>query len=373
MCLILYLVELLHQWTRDMRRRKLRILILATITTTTLEYTPSNIFIGGLGYTGSLLASTIHKAFPSAKISGTVRSSERRDALLNSSTLPPWLSGQLHVLDIDDNYSGLDINGLRDLMDADTIIQTIAPIADFDRDPILAFHGKDLLKSRKLKYVAYLSSTGVYGNHDGEWVSEDDALLCTDSKSLARVQAEIDWGKLERVRPGSDRGNCNEIVRVDSFRCGGIYGPGRGPLFSSLESLTEAAQSRVDDDADVNTPVKYVNRILVGDICNAILSGMHGNREFCSGGRAYNLVDDDPAPRMAVVTEARRLLLSKKGENDSMVLPSVSKIASRNTKKRVSRGTGNKRCRNDRLKKDYGWKPIAPTFREGLALLLNDQ
>ena len=111
------------------------------------------------------------------------------------------------MLDVDDGYVGLDSRGLCDLLDGDTIIQTVAPIANFDRDPLLAFHGEKLLRSssvpvdapsQPLRYVAYILSTGVYGNYDGKWVTEDSNLLCTDGKSLAMIQAEEEWGKLER-------------------------------------------------------------------------------------------------------------------------------------------------------------------------------
>ena len=339
---------------------------------------PSKIFIGGLGYTGSRIASEFHSVYPHAHISGTVRSKERQEALLSSP--PNWLTGNVHVLDIDDQYIGLgdssNKEGIGDLLDADTIIQTVAPIADFDRDPLLAFHGEQIMQSSsdngsdgaslsKLQYVAYVSSTGVYGNHDGKWVTEEADLLCTDAKSLARVQAEKEWGYLEK----------ENVVRVDCFRCGGIYGPGRGPLFSSIQSLTEEALVKEEEEEDVQgkdliaTPIKYVNRIMVDDISGAILTARNGKREFSPGGRAYNLVDDDPAPRREVVNEARRLLVIASSEEDAenaTIMPPPKKAR----RLRISRGTGNKRCKNERLKKDYGWKPKFPTFREGLASLM---
>ena len=95
------------------------------------------------------------------------------------------------------------------------------------------------LEKKKLKYVVYMSSTGVYGNHDGDWVSEEDdnVLFCTDAKSLARIKAEKEWGKLEQQQHIHQKGDAESHIsiptRVDYFRCGGIYGPGRGPLFSS--------------------------------------------------------------------------------------------------------------------------------------------
>ena len=96
------------------------------------KYTPTNIFIGGLGYVGLRLASKLHEVYPHAYISGTVRSVERRDGLLvsSSSNNKQQYIDNVHVLDIDNEYIGLDNNGLEDLVNADTIIQTVAPIAD---------------------------------------------------------------------------------------------------------------------------------------------------------------------------------------------------------------------------------------------------
>ena len=344
------------------------------------KYTPTNIFIGGLGYVGSRLASTLKKEYPHAYISGTVRSVERRDGLLSSSSYnnKEQYIDNVHVLDIDNEYIGLDNNGLEDLINADTIIQTVAPIADFDTDPLLAFHGDKLLETEKLKYVVYISSTGVYGNHDGDWVSEEDdnALLCTDAKSLARIKAEKAWGKLEQhhhIQQEKEGDTENHIscipTRVDYFRCGGIYGPGRGPLFSSsttMDTLTNDTPPEEDEDTPI---IKYVNRILVDDICSAVLSGMNGSRPIYSGGRAYNCVDDDPAPRRDVMAEARRLLMSIRGEEETQPTTSWKNNGRR---RRISRGTGNKRCKNTRLKEEYGWKPVAPTYREGLASLLEE-
>ena len=140
-------------------------------------------------------------------------------------------------MDLDDSYTGLLQDGLADLVAASHVIQTIAPIADFDRDPLLALHGDELSKSKALQYVGYISSTGVYGDHGGDWVTEESELRCVDAKSKARVLAEQEWSKLES---SSSSGSGDGGPRVDCFRCGGIYGPKRGPLFSSIASLNEA-------------------------------------------------------------------------------------------------------------------------------------
>ena len=344
------------------------------------KYTPTNIFIGGLGYVGLRLASKLHKVYPHAYISGTVRSTERRDGLLSSSSYnnKEQYIDNVHVLDIDNEYIGLDNNGLEDLVNADTIIQTVAPIADFDTDPLLVFHDDKLLTSEKLKYVVYISSTSVYGNHDGDWVSEEEddnvenVLLCTDAKSLARIKAEKAWGKLEQQKGDTQNHISIPTIRVDYFRCGGIYGPGRGPLFSTttMDTLTNDRPPEEDED----TPTKYVNRILVDDICSAVVSGMSmsSSRPIYSGGRVYNCVDDDPAPRRDVMAEARRLLMSIRGKEEIQSSTSSDTTSKNGRRRRISRGTGNKRCKNTRLKEEYDWKLVAPTYREGLALLLEE-
>lgn len=129
--------------------------------------------------------------------------------------------------------------------------------------------------------------------------------------------------------------------------------------------MTNDTPSEEDEDM----PIKYVNRILVDDICSAVLSGINGSRPTYSGGRAYNCVDDDPAPRSDVMAEARRLLMSIQGEEETQ---STTSGKNNSRRRRISRGTGNKRCKNTRLKEEYGWQLTAPTYREGMASLLEE-
>mmetsp|Transcript_32443 Transcript_32443/g.56525 ORF Transcript_32443/g.56525 Transcript_32443/m.56525 type:complete len:125 (+) Transcript_32443:219-593(+) len=124
-------------------------------------------------------------------------------------------------------------------------------------------------------------------------------MRCVDAKSKARIEAEREWGQLEKPIGGVE----NPGTRADFFRCGGIYGPGRGPLFSTVAKLDEALVS--GEEETLETP-KYVNRILVDDICGAIVTAASSDRPCYEGiGRSYNLVDDNPAPRRDVASEAR--------------------------------------------------------------------
>jgi nucleoside-diphosphate-sugar epimerase len=346
---------------------------------TSVERPPLRFFIGGLGYCGSRLAARLRNEFPDCTISGTVRSQTRKQSILADRLVEEKCGSNLrvHVLDLDENYVGLDQEGQRDLTLATHVVQTVAPIADFDRDPLLALHGKILHESNSdLQWVGYLSSTGVYGDHGGNWVDEDSNLNCKDAKSLARIEAEKEWRRLEEARWNRNQ-KCD--TRVDCFRCGGIYGPGRGPLNSVLLSSSGASLEDIADlskgrEADVSTPTKYVNRILVDDICGALVAAIKANLQIDrrSPGKIYNLVDDDPAPRRSVMAEAQRLVAGSAAETTNVGNVDGAR-PSGSGRRPVSRNTGNKRCRNQRLKEDYGCQLVAPTYREGLALLLEQE
>ena len=266
---------------------------------------PERVFIGGLGYCGLRIAEQFHKTYNCA-VAGCVRSAEKQAALTKNY---PWL--EAHVLDLDNSYEGLDADGREALASATHVIETVAPIADFDEDPLLALHADCFGKNQ---WVAYLSSTGVYGDHDGSWIDENAPLRCTDAKSKARVKAEEAYA------------NHGAVV----LRLGGIYGPGR----SLLDARRRAA----------STSEKPVNRIHVDDIAGALVA--LADRDVRA--TTYNVVDDDPAPRSAVSAFV-----------DELIGPAPAKAVAK-----PSRGTGSKRCRNEKLREVY--ELLAPTFKEGL-------
>jgi len=354
--------------------------------------------IGGLGYCGSRLAVRLRQEFPDCKISGCVRSESRKQAWLASNTDNHGVA--VHVLDLDNDYTGLDPEGIKDLSEATHMIQTIAPIADFDRDPFLALHSETLLAAASCwKWIGYLSSTGVYGDHNGDWIDENANLNCQDTKSLARVQAEIEWRQFETTRrqqiqatTSSDsktQMTTTHLPRVDCFRCGGIYGPGRSLLDSTITKVAAGiplTTNNKEEDGEINKllPPKYVNRILVDDICGAMIAAIQANTANAAEsppyppGTIYNLVDDDPAPRREVTAEAVRIvedarnIASSGGATKKEDPPTGGEAPTTTAGRRrpTSRNTGNKRCQNQRLKDDYQWKLVAPTYREGLQICL---
>src|SRR5438309_504585 len=100
------------------------------------------------------------------------------------------------------------------LRNATHLLVSVPP--DAAGDPVLAMHGEDIAEVPGLRWVGYLSTTGVYGDRGGGWVGETAALLPTGERGRRRVAAEEGWLDLWR-----DHG-----VPVHIFRLAAIYGPG---------------------------------------------------------------------------------------------------------------------------------------------------
>src|SRR5262245_60642075 len=57
-------------------------------------------------------------------------------------------------------------------------------------DPTLASLGNEIAAAPKLSHIVYLSSLGVYGDHDGAWVDETAATIPAHERGGARLRAE---------------------------------------------------------------------------------------------------------------------------------------------------------------------------------------
>jgi len=152
-------------------------------------------------------------------------------------------------------------------------------------DPVLRAMEDYSLKALApdLKWIVYLSTVGVYGNHDGAWIDETAELGPTSSRSRQRVRAEAEWLQI---------GEASDIP-VAVFRLSGIYGPGRNGLVNASKGT---ARRLVKKD-------QVFNRIHIGDIAQATQRAA----EKCPSG-LFNITDNEPAPPQDVVVYAHELL-----------------------------------------------------------------
>ena len=207
-------------------------------------------------------------------------------------------------------------------------------------DPVLATHAADIAARRGLRWVGYLSTTGVYGDRGGAWVDESADLAPSGERGRRRVAAEAQWLDAHR-RYG---------LPVHILRLAGIYGPGR----SALDTVCEGRARRIDK------PGQVFSRIHVADIVATLRASMARP----SPGAVYNVCDDDPAPPEAVIAYACELL-------GVPVPPLVPFDAAELTPMARSFYDDNKRVSNRRLKDELGVRLRYPSYKDGLKALLD--
>ncbi|OYX25330.1 MAG: NAD(P)-dependent oxidoreductase, partial [Rhodobacterales bacterium 32-66-7] len=200
----------------------------------------------GHGYSARALA---RRLIPQGwRIIGTTRSAAKADALRAEGVEPliwpadlgPALAKATHIL----------CSAAPDAL-GDPFLQAVPAIAD-----------------ARAGWVGYLSTTGVYGDHQGGWVDEGTPLTPVSDRGRQRVLAETQWRATG--------------LPVHIFRLAGIYGPGRGPF----EKVRDGTARRVIK------PGQIFSRIHVDDIAQVLEAAIRRPNP----GAAYNVCVDNPAP-----------------------------------------------------------------------------
>lgn len=219
------------------------------------------------------------------------------------------------------------------LEEATHILCSAAP--DAKGDPFLQAV-PEIAKS-KAGWVGYLSTTGVYGDHEGGWVDETTPLTPQSARGRQRVLAEGQW-----LATG---------LPVHIFRLAGIYGPGRGPF----EKVRDGTARRIIK------PGQVFSRIHVDDIAQVLEASIrHPNP-----GAVYNVCDDNPCPPQEVIGYAAQLL----GMPEPPAVP-FEEVAPTMTPMALGFYSESKKVRNDRIKDELGVKLLYPDYPQGLAALL---
>ena len=220
----------------------------------------------GCGFSGKAIAKRLVEA--GQNVIGTTRSAEKFSGIEETGAKALAFDGTL-TSEIKAAFAA-----------ATKLILSISP--DQGGDPVLPLLADLKAAMPNLKWAAYLSTVGVYGDHDGAWVDEDTTCKPVSSRSIARVEAEQAW-----------QNAFNQAgVPLAILRLSGIYGPGRNQIKTALEG---GARRLVK-------PGQMFNRIRVEDIAAATL--FLAQRTL---GGIYNVTDDEPAPPQDVVAYACQL------------------------------------------------------------------
>jgi nucleoside-diphosphate-sugar epimerase len=254
------------------------------------------------------------------QITGTTRS-ETKAATLRAEGVTPVI------------WPGADLG--RALDQASHILISVAP--DDGGDPVLAELG-DAIAARagQFAWVGYLSTTGVYGDHQGGWVDETTALTPSTKRGHARMQAEAAWAAIPDLP-------------LHIFRLAGIYGPGRGPFAKVREGTARR----------IIKPGQVFSRTHLDDIAQVLAASIARPNP----GAIYNVCDDDPAPPEDVIGYAAQML--------GLPLPPAEDFATAEmTPMARSFYAESKKVSNDRIKTELGVRLIYPDYRSGLNAML---
>jgi len=281
-------------------------------------------FCFGLGYSARALAKRLKVS--DWQIHGTARTLEKcaRLEAAGIEAFPFDSEGPLH-------------DAMKPLAGTTHLLVSVPP--DGLGDPVLRHHARHIAGLSSLRWVGYLSTTGVYGDRDGDWVDEDSTLNPTGLRGKLRVEAERAWLEFGESKD----------LPVHIFRLAGIYGPGR----NALDALRKGRARRIRKSGQV------FSRIHVEDLAETLLRSMAAPNK----GRIYNVCDDKPAPPEDVVTFAANLLGVPAPPFVAFEDANLSEMAQ-------SFYADNKRVRNDRIKRELGVVLRYADYESGLNAIL---
>jgi nucleoside-diphosphate-sugar epimerase len=378
-------------------------------------------FAFGFGYCAIGVANQLVKKENTKEwvIVGTTRSEEKAEAL-NRRSDGTWCE-EVFAWKSDDGEP-LNEECANWLKKADVVLISTPPNGDLDLDPILSTKKvREVLENaEKRQMFIYLSSTGVYGGHRGEWVDETTEPNPDSIVAQRRLNAEKAW--TEWIVNGEKKNNYKSTLRI--FRLGGIYGPGRSAIDIAIKRKRErqfhektagkkeavaqsednSGSSRSTTTSDDSTDAKslsptqisrrkkmYTSRIHVADVANALVRCIENeifreeeeNAEVDNESHRvsiYNVVDDYPSSRDEAVDFAASILgydedFVKKKKKKKNTFTSSSETTDTNL---LLPSNGEKRVKNEKLKREVllasssssspqsSASLLFPSYKEGL-------
>ena len=277
------------------------------------------LLIFGHGYTASALVD--HLGTEDWEIFGTTRNVDTADLLKENNITPLMWSDDTSIKSI--------------IKRSNCILHSIAPTEV--EDPVYEKFAEDIIaRSMNLSWFGYLSTTSVYGNHDGQWVDEKTPVNPSSNRGLLRVNAENTWARINNLP-------------LHIFRLAGIYGEGRSPLDKIRSGKAQL----------ISKPGQFFSRIHVEDIAQVLKASI----ELPNRGSIYNVCDDMPAAPDEVLAYAAKLLNYPEPPRINFEEAELSPMAK-------SFYSDNKRVNNHLIKNEFSLALKFPNFKAGLDALV---
>lgn len=238
-------------------------------------------------------------------------------------------------LDHPESLSGLPLAGAR-------VFYFAPPPADGCLDTRLRNVLAVLSGQNRPARIVLISTSGVYGDCHGEWVTEDRPPHPDSDRARRRLDAEqqlLDFGRVNSVP-------------VVILRVPGIYGPGRLPV--------RRLQAREPVLREEESP--WSNRVHIDDLAAACRAAMSRGHDRA----IYNISDGHPTTMTDYFNRVA----------EALGLPHPPQISRQDAAARLSAGmqsylAESKRLDNRRMREELGVEPAYPELSAGLAACLS--
>lgn len=280
----------------------------------------SKIFIFGFGYVADALAKVLQAQ--SFAIAGTSRNPEKRSYYHDKG---------YEIVDFAPEAVEKALIGTTHLL-----ISTSQRLQE--KDPVLSQFTPLLNTITTLQWIGYFSTTGVYGDYQGEWVTEASDAKGDGERAKNRITAEQDWLEWGKAR----------TIPTHIFRLAGIYGKGR----SVIEQL------RAGKNQAIYKQDQVFSRIHVKDIVHIVENSIKTPEAGI-----YNVCDDEPSAAYEVMQYAATLMQLPPPALVPYETANLSDMAQEFYR-------SNRRVSNAKMKKQWGINLLYPTYREGLKNIL---
>lgn len=284
----------------------------------------NTIFIFGFGYTAKNLSQLL--IANNYQVFGTSRNKDLRQSAKGYGV----------------TLCDFDFNSIKPLLEQSQAVLICIPPDEQGVDPVFrSFKDAITLNKKNINWIGYLSTTGVYGDHNGAWVTENSAFTNPGERSKRRIVAEQNWLSLYTVHK----------LPVHIFRLAGIYGAEQ----SSINRLREGK------DYSIFKHGQFFSRIHVEDIARILFYSIKNP----TPGETYNIADDCPAAAHEVDQYAAKLL----GIENPKLIPYEKANLSPML---LEFYQSNKRISNAKIKKALSLSLLYPSYKEGLKNIMEN-
>ena len=219
--------------------------------------------------------------------------------------------------------------------DVTHILTTIPP--ERSGDAVLLKFSEMFRKAQHIRWIGYLSTTGIYGDTNGLYVNEKSYPNPSSERAKLRLNAEREWlGLLSLYN-----------LPIHIFRLAGIYGLGRNILMRLISNNVKI----------IELAGHKFSRIHVDDLITVLQTSMVTPKP----GEVYNVCDNEPASQADVVRYGCRILEIKEPESISF---DVAKVLM--SSKAREFWQDNRLVDNSKIRSDLKVTLQFPTYREGL-------